>query len=238
MRLPCRMNPDEEPRQPRKKGRMNKLRILVVDDHDFMRRGISSLVESHPGWTVCGEASTGNEAVAKATKLKPDIVILDISMPGLNGLEAAAQIRQSSAKTEILILSVHHSDRLIQEIVRAGIRAYVLKSDAEHDLELAVEALAKHKVFFTARATDVILKYMRPSRASNSRVGTEGLLTSREREILVLVAQGKVSGKIAAQLGIVLKTVEAHRTNLMRKLGLQGVTDLVKYALRNGIIEA
>ena len=217
---------------------MDKLRILVVDDHDFMRRGIRCLVESHPGWKVCGEARTGKEAVAKATIMKPDIVILDISIPGLNGLEAAGQIRQSSSKTEILILSVHHSDQLIQEIVRVGIRAYVLKSDAEHDLELAVQALARHKAFFTARATDVILKYMRPSRSSNSRVSTEGPLTSREREILVLVAQGKVSRKIAAQLGIVLKTVEAHRANLMRKLGLHGLTDLVRYALRNGIIEA
>jgi DNA-binding NarL/FixJ family response regulator len=216
---------------------MDKLRILVADDHDVMRRGIRSLVESHPGWDVCAEASTGNEAVAKAIKLKPDIVIVDFSMPGLNGLEAADKIRKVSSKTEMLILSVHHSEQLIQEIVRAGIRAYVLKSDAEHDLELAVEALAKHKAFFTTRATNVILNYMRPSRI-NSRVAAEGLLTPREREILVLVAQGKVSEKIAAQLGIVLKTVEAHRANLMRKLGLHGLTDLVRYALRNGIIEA
>jgi len=217
---------------------MDRLRILIADDHDFMRRGIRSLVESHPAWKVCGEARTGNAAVAQAQNLKPDIVILDIAMPGLNGLEAAGQIRKSSSKTEILILSVHHTDQLIQEIVRAGVRAYILKSDAERDLELGIEALARHKPFFTARATDVILKYMRPSKSSNTRVVTESPLTSREREILVLVAEGKISNKIAAELGIVLKTVEAHRASLMRKLGLNGLTDLVRYALRNGIIEA
>jgi DNA-binding NarL/FixJ family response regulator len=221
-----------------KEAQMDRLRILIADDHDFMRRGIRSLVESHPAWKVCGEARTGNEAVAKAQNLKPDIVILDIAMPGLNGLEAAGQIRKSSSKTEILILSVHHTDQLIQEIVKAGIRAYILKSDAERDLELGIEALARHKPFFTARATDVILKYMRPSKSSNTRVVTESPLTSREREILVLVAEGKISNKIAAELGIVLKTVEAHRASLMRKLGLNGLTDLVRYALRNGIIEA
>ena len=221
-----------------KEVQMDRLRILIADDHDFMRRGIRSLVESHPAWKVCGEARTGNEAVAKAQNLKPDIVILDIAMPGLNGLEAAGQIRKSSSKTEILILSVHHTDQLIQEIVKAGIRAYILKSDAERGLELGIEALAKHKPFFTARATDVILKYMRPSKSSNTRVVTESPLTSREREILVLVAEGKISNKIAAELGIVLKTVEAHRASLMRKLGLNGLTDLVRYALRNGIIEA
>ena len=221
-----------------KEVQMDRLRILIADDHDFMRRGIRSLVESHPAWKVCGEARTGNEAVAKAQNLKPDIVILDIAMPGLNGLEAAGQIRKSSSKTEILILSVHHTDQLIQEIVKAGIRAYILKSDAERGLELGIEALARHKPFFTARATDVILKYMRPSKSSNTRVVTESPLTSREREILVLVAEGKISNKIAAQLGIVLKTVEAHRASLMRKLGLNGLTDLVRYALRNGIIEA
>jgi DNA-binding NarL/FixJ family response regulator len=217
---------------------MDRLRILIADDHDFMRRGIRSLVESHLAWKVCGEARTGNEAVAKAQNLKPDIVILDIAMPGLNGLQAAGQIRKSSSKTQILILSVHHTDQLIQEIVKAGIMAYILKSDAERDLELGIEALARHKPFFTARAADVVLKYIRPSNGSNSRVATEGPLTSREREILVLVAEGKISNKIAAELGIVLKTVEAHRANLMRKLGLHGLTDLVRYALRNGIIEA
>ncbi len=217
---------------------MDTLRILVVDDHDLIRRGIRSLVESHPAWKVCGEASTGDEAVVKAKSLNPDIVILDISMPGLNGLEAAGQIRNSSSKTEILILSVHHSEQLIQEVVKVGIRAYVLKSDAEHDLELAVTALAKHKPFFTARATNVIFKYIRRPKDWHSTAAQENLLSAREREILVLVAEGKISEKIAAELGIVRKTVEAHRANLMRKLGLNGLTDLVRYALRNGIIEA
>src|ERR1700731_2782758 len=136
---------------------MKTLRILIADDHDLMRRGLKALVESHPGWVVCDEAYTGREAIAKAEATKPDIVILDISMPELNGLEAARSIRKASPNTEVLILSVHYSDQLIREILEAGVRGYIMKSDSDRDLITALEKLANHRPFFTSRATEVML---------------------------------------------------------------------------------
>src|SRR5260221_8005116 len=133
------------------------LRILIADDHDLMRRGVKTLIESHTGWEVCGEATTGREAVAKVEELEPDVLILDISMPDLNGVEAARRVRKASANTEILILSMHYSDQLIREIVDAGVRGYIVKSDSDRDLITAIEALARHKPFFTPHATEVIL---------------------------------------------------------------------------------
>jgi len=136
---------------------MKTVRILIVDDHDLMRRGIKALLTSHAGWEVVGEAHTGREAVTKAEELKPDVVILDISMPDLNGIEAARRIRKSSPNTEVLILSVHYSDQLIRDILEAGVRGYIVKSYSDRDLIIAVETLANHKPFFTPRATEVIL---------------------------------------------------------------------------------
>jgi DNA-binding NarL/FixJ family response regulator len=214
------------------------LRILVADDHDLMRRGIKTLLESHAGWEVCGEAKTGREAVDKVEELKPDIIILDISMPDLNGVEAARRIRKTSAGTEVLILSMHYSDQLIREIVDAGVRGYIMKSDSDRDLIIAVETLAKHKPFFTSHATEVILSNFNASRPAialpeliNKR------LTSREREIVQLLAEGKSSKEVASSLGISIKTAETHRANIMRKLDLHSVSELVRYAVRNQIIE-
>src|SRR5258708_7172265 len=133
------------------------LRILIADDHDLMRRGVKTLVESHTGWEVCGEATTGREAVTKVEELKPDVLILDISMPDLNGVEAARRVRKASANTEILILSMHYSDQLIREIVDTGVRGNIVKSDSDRDLIIAVENLARHKPFFTPHPTDLIL---------------------------------------------------------------------------------
>jgi DNA-binding NarL/FixJ family response regulator len=218
---------------------VNAVRILVVDDHDLMRRGIKNLLQPHPGWEICGEAHTGREAVERTEKLKPDVVILDISMPDLNGVEAARRIRKSSPNTEILILSMHYSDHLIREILAAGVRGYVVKSDSDRDLVIAIETLANHKPFFTPRATEVILDGFN---GSPSRAGAPELmhdrLTSREREIVQLLAEGKSSKETAASLGISVKTAETHRANIMRKLQLHTVTDLVRYAVRNQIIEA
>src|SRR6204780_2797477 len=145
-------------------GSMKMLRILVADDHDLMRRGIKALLQSHAGWEVCGEAQTGREAVAKAEELKPDVVILDISMPDLNGVDAAKRIRKSSPDTEVLILSVHYSDQLIRDILEAGVRGYIVKSDSDRDLIIAVETLANHKPFFTPRATEVMLSSFKEGR--------------------------------------------------------------------------
>ncbi|MGH9679508.1 MAG: response regulator [Candidatus Acidiferrales bacterium] len=218
---------------------MNTLRILVADDHDLLRRGVKTLLESHAGWEICGEAKTGREAVEKAQQLRPDIAILDIGMPDLNGVEAARRIRKASTGTEILILSLHYSDQLIREIVDAGVRGYIVKSDSDRDLIIAVETLAKHKPFFTPHATEVILGGFQasgPAKKMPESVGER--LTSREREIVQLLAEGKSSKEVASSLGISVKTAETHRANVMRKLELHSVSDLVRYAVRNQIIEA
>jgi DNA-binding NarL/FixJ family response regulator len=218
---------------------VKSLRILIVDDHDLLRRGVRTLLESHAGWEICGEATTGREAVAKAEELKPDIVILDISMPDLNGVEAARRIRKASPNTEILVLSVHYSDQLIREIVYTGVRGYVVKSDSDRDLIIAVETLAKHKPFFTTQATEVILSKLNLGEPiTGSRELLRGRLTSREREIVQLLAEGKSSKEVASDLCISVKTAETHRANIMRKLDMHSVSELVRYAVRNQIIEA
>ena len=217
---------------------MKALRILVADDHDLMRRGIKALLQSHAGWEVCGEAHTGREAVTKAEELKPDIVILDISMPDLNGVDAAKRIRKSSPDTEVLILSVHYSDQLIRDILEAGVRGYIVKSDSDRDLIIAVETLANHKPFFTPRATEVMLTNFNEGKTRTEPPETmRDRLTSREREIVQLLAEGKSSKEVASSLNISVKTAETHRANIMRKLQLHTVSELVRYAVRNQIIE-
>ena len=216
---------------------MKPLRILIADDHDIVRRGVKALLQSHPSWQICGEAITGREAVTKAEELKPDIVILDISMPDLNGVEAARRIRKVSTNTEVLILSMHYSDQLIHEIVDAGVRGYIVKSDSDRDLVIAVETLAKHQPFFTPLATEVILSNFNAGGPIAKVPETiRDRLTSREREIVQLLAEGKSSKEIASSLNLSVKTVETHRTNIMRKLDMHNVSELVRYAVRNQII--
>jgi DNA-binding NarL/FixJ family response regulator len=216
-----------------------KLRILVADDHDIIRRGLRELLASRAGWEVCAEAKTGREAVTFAEQLKPDVVVMDISMPDLNGLEAARKIRKSVPKAEILILTLHFSDQLVREIVEAGVRAYIMKSDADRDLVSAVEALGNHRPFFTARAAEMLLDgFCRPHAAPDPETVVRNRLTSREREIVQLLAEGKSSKEVAVSLGISVKTAETHRANIMRKLELHSVSELVRYAVRNQIIEA
>ena len=219
---------------------MKALRILIADDHDLLRRGVKALLQSHAGWEICGEARTGREAVTKAEELNPDIVILDFSMPDLNGLEAARKIRRASANTEVLMLSVYHFDQLIGEMLEAGIRGYVMKSDSDRDLLIAVESLAKHKPFFTPSATEVILGDFNTGTTRMAELPETlfNRLTPREREIVRLLAEGKSSREVAESLNISVKTAETHRSNLMRKLQLHTVSELVRYAVRNQIIEA
>jgi DNA-binding NarL/FixJ family response regulator len=220
-------------------GAVKNLRILIADDHDIVRRGLKSLLEARPEWKVCDEAHSGREAVAKAEERKPDIVILDISMPELNGLEAARRIRKVSPNSEILILSVHYSDQLIQEILDAGVRGFIVKSDSDRDLIVAVESLANHKPFFTSMATEVMLtNFQRPASAPTTSGMRPNRLTSREREIVQLLAEGKSSKEVASALGISVKTAETHRANIMRKLEIHSVSELVRYAVRNQIVEA
>src|SRR5258706_10701733 len=215
------------------------LRILIADDHDLMRRGVKTLVESHTGWEVCGEATTGREAVTKVEELKQDVLIRDISMPALNGVEGARRVRKASANTEILILSMHSSDQLIRKIVDAGERGYIVKWDSDRDLITAVEALAKHKPFFTSQATEVILGSFNAGGTVKELLElVSNRLTSREREIVQLLAEGQSSKEVTVALGISVKTAETHRANVMRKLELHSVSELVRYAVRNQIVEA
>jgi DNA-binding NarL/FixJ family response regulator len=216
------------------------IRILLADDHDLIRRGVKALLETHPGWEVCGEANTGWEAVRKAAQLRPNIAIVDITMPGLNGLEASRRIRKASSRTEVLIFSMHYSDQLIRDVLDAGVRGYVMKSDAAQDLVGAVEALSNHKPFFTPRATELILNNLGHRSDENGEGAMEEAErpTAREREIIQLLAEGKTTKEAAASLGISVKTAETHRANVMRKLQVHSVTGLVLYAVRNRIIEA
>jgi len=213
----------------------SRLRILIADDHDLMRRGIKTFLESRPEWKICGEAKTGYEAVALTKELAPDIIILDISMQDLNGIEAARKIRKESKNTEVLMMSAHYTDQLMRELFNAGVLGYILKSDPEEDLLAAVETLAMQKPFFTHRAREVIRK---DERGTQAPMALHTRLTSREREILQLLAEGRTSREAAHYLGISFKTADTHRTNLMKKLGLHNVTELVRYAVRNEIIES
>jgi DNA-binding NarL/FixJ family response regulator len=214
------------------------VRILVVDDHDIIRRGLKQLLTSRQGWEVCGEAKTGREAVALAEQLQPEIVVMDVSMPEMNGLEAAHKIHKLFPKMEILILTLHFSDQLVRDVVASGARAYILKSDAARDLVAAVEALANHQTFFTPRAAEMLLNgFSRKNSQLDSKVLARSRLTPREREIVQLLAEGKTSREVALALGISVKTAETHRANIMRKLEVHSVSEVVRYAVKNHLIE-
>lgn len=213
---------------------MKTVRILVADDHEVVRQGLRRLLEARPGWEICGEAGTGREAVEKAKQLKPDVVVLDYSMPGLNGAEATRQILERVPRTEVLILTMHGAEQLIREALEAGARGYVLKSDASRDLISAVLALVEHKAFLSSSASGQVLdRYLRTPQTPT----LQQVLTPREREIVQLVAEGKTNKEVAVTLKISTKTVEAHRANMMHKLGLSSVSELVRFAIRNQIIE-
>lgn len=215
---------------------MSTLKILIADDHDIVRKGLRMLLEEHPGWQICGEARSGREAVDKAIHLTPDVVVIDVSMPDLNGLEATRQIRKSCSKTEVLVITQHDSDEMAGEVLDAGARGYVLKSDSDKDLVQAVEALSQHKPFFTARVTEILLDN-RGSRVTDPAESMRKRLTMREREILQLLAEGKTAKEVASILGIAIKTSDTHRTNIMRKLNVHSVAELVRYAIRNKVVE-
>lgn len=217
------------------------LRILIADDHEVARRGVRALLESHAGWEVCAEAADGRDAVELALTNKPDVVLLDIGMPNLNGLEAARQISAALPDAGILILTMHDTDNMVREVLRAGARGFLLKSDAGRDLVAAVEAVGLQRTFFTPRVSQMVLDgYLDRDRRHNSTVPLEfpgDLLTSREREVIQLLAEGRTSKEVAVTLNLSVKTAETHRTNLMRKLNLHSVADLTRYAVRNGIVQ-
>ncbi len=214
---------------------MTSLRILIADDHSVVRAGLRTLLESRREWEVCAEASDGREAVEKSIRQKPHVVILDVGMPLLNGIEATRQIRKALPETEILILTMHESDDLVQQVIEAGARGYILKDEADRVLLAAVDTVRQHKPYFSMRvssAAESADTSTADSKSSRSR------LTPREREILQLLAEGKSNKEVANILGISVNTAEAHRANVMLKLDLHSLAELVIYAIRNKIINA
>jgi DNA-binding NarL/FixJ family response regulator len=228
-------------RQPEVEEEIMGVRLLLADDHEIVRKGLRALLEAEPGWQVAAEAADGRDAVEKAQQIKPDIAILDISMPSLNGLEATRQIVKGISQTKVLVLTMHDSDPLIQQVLEAGARGYLLKSDAARDLVAAVDALRLNKTFFTPKVARLVLEgYLdkSPRESSSPEVGSSSSLTDRQREIVQLLAEGKSSKEVASALGLSVKTAETHRANIMRRLDCHSVTALVRYAIRNHIIEA
>jgi DNA-binding NarL/FixJ family response regulator len=216
-----------------------KLRILIADDHEVVRRGLSALLQAQEGWEVCGEASDGREAVEKAKLLKPDFVILDIGMPNLNGLAATRQLTQHDPNFKIIVLTITDSDHVIREALDAGARGFVLKSDAVRDLVSAIDALQRGQMFFTPRVNELVLAGFLEKGTVSPRGAPPRFpsLTPREREVIQLLAEGKSSKEVASVLNLSTKTAETHRSNIMRKLGFHSIRDLVLYAVKNNIIQ-
>jgi DNA-binding NarL/FixJ family response regulator len=217
---------------------LNKLRILIADDHEIVRHGLVALIKGHPDWVVCAESNNGSDAVAKAKELKPDVAILDIGMPVLNGFEATRQITRDNPQIKILILTLSDSDEVVQTVLNAGARGFLLKSDAARDLIAAVEALQHNKTFFTSRVAQMVLAgYLSKAHASSRPELTLPSLTPRERQIVQLLAEGRSTKEVACHLNLSVKTAETHRSNIMRKLGVHSISELVLYAVRNNIIQ-
>jgi DNA-binding NarL/FixJ family response regulator len=215
------------------------LQLLIADDHEIVRRGLRAILETQDDWTVVAEAVTGRQAIDQAREHPPDVAIIDIGMPELNGLEATRQILKLLPLTEVLILTMHESEQIVREVLAAGARGYVLKSDAGRDLVAAVEALKDHRTFFSSKISDMLLtSYLRqPDRSEPAEPTGRSRLTAREREIVQLLAEGKSNKEVAQMLNISIKTAETHRTNIMNKLDLRSITELVRYAVRNNIVE-
>jgi len=213
-----------------------KIRILLADDHTLIRRGLRLLIEQQPELSVVGEAEDGRQAVSQAAQLKPDVAVLDIGMPNLNGIEAAKQISESDSNTSIVILSMYSDETYILRALKAGARGYLLKDSAETDLVRAIHSVAEGKSFFSPTVSRVLLDdYVQKLKRTGGE-NSYDLLTAREREVLQLVAEGKSNKEVADLLNLSVYTVETHRSNIMEKLNLKGVPELILYAVRKGII--
>jgi DNA-binding NarL/FixJ family response regulator len=206
--------------------------ILIADDHDVVRRGLRAILESRAGWQVIAEARNGKEAVSAAFQSKPDVAIIDYGLPLLNGIEAARQIRHHLPSTEVLIFTMHNSDDILHDALRAGARGFLLKTDADDYLMAAVHALSQHKPFFTGKVSEKLIEtYL------NSSAGPAPDLTLREKSVVQLIAEGRTHQEMAGLLGVSSKTVEAHRAAALRKLNLKTTADLIRYAVRNKLVE-
>lgn len=212
------------------------VRILIADDHDIVRTGIRSILESEPGWQVCGEATDGHEAVDLAKRLSPDIVVLDFFMPRVNGIDAARQILREKPDQKMLFLTIMQSEEAAREILQVGATGYVLKSDAGHDLVAAIKTVMHDRFYFTARVSNMVLEgYLRPDKSTGRPILE---LTLREREVVQLLAEGYVTKEVAIILGVSVKTIETHRANIMRKLNIHSIAELVLYAVRNNLVQS
>lgn len=206
---------------------------MIADDHDLIRRGLRTLLGTRSGWTVVGEASNGVDAVTMAASLMPDIAILDFSMPGLTGPEAAARMRVCAPRTKVLVLTMHDSEEVLREVLQAGAKGFMLKSDADRDLLMAVQRISESdEIFVSERAVSL---RGGPLNVSGAGKASLAQLTVREREVMRLLADGMTSKEAAARLCISTRTVESHRINISRKMSFGSVADLVRYAIRNGI---
>lgn len=216
---------------------MHPLRILIADDHEVVRDGMRALIEHEPGWEVCGTAMTGQEAVDAAKKLKPEVVVLDITMPELDGLDVLREIKRALPDTEVVIFSAHHSEEVIEQLFDAGAKSYIQKSDASRHLVAAIRSLAEHKPFFTPEISQVLFAKFLEVNPWKKRGAQKHTLTDRERDVVRLLAEGSSNKEVAKTLGVSVRTAEAHRGVLMRKLGLDSLAALVRYAIRNNIID-
>lgn len=216
---------------------MRPARILIADDHDVVRKGLRALVQEEPSWQVVADVQDGRTAVVKTQELKPDIAILDISMPSLNGLDATKQIVKINPATKVLILTMHDSEQLIQHVLNAGARGYLMKSDAGQDLVVAIRALLLGQTFFTQKVAQIVLDTFTGKKTTTTE-GEIQSLTAKEREVVQLLAEGKSSKEAADVLHVSTKTLETHRSNIMRKLGCHSVADVVRYAIRNHLAQA
>ncbi len=215
---------------------MKKLRILVADDHELVRRGALGVLHSRRGWRVVGEATNGREAVEKTIKLKPDVAIMDISMPELDGVEVVRQIREAVPSTKVLVLTMHESDQMVQRALDAGAHGYMLKSDLTDCLPKAVKTVSEGKRFLTPKVSEIVLEGFLKTKTQHQQTERAGARTTpRETEIIALLAAGKSNKEIAAQLKITVRTVETHRAKIMLKLGLHSLVELIHYAMRHGI---
>jgi DNA-binding NarL/FixJ family response regulator len=216
-----------------------RLRILVADDHELVRRGIRGLLCARRGWTVVGEAMNGLEAVEKANRLKPDVAILDISMPDLDGLQATRRIRDAVPTTEVVVLTMHESDQMVRRVLDAGALGYVLKSDLPTQLVKAVKDVSAGKQFLTPRISDIVLKgFLKTGNQVDTMWRSQVRPTSREVEVIRLLAEGKANKEIAIRLGITIRTVETHRAKIMLKVGVHSLAELIHYAIRQKIFTA
>jgi DNA-binding NarL/FixJ family response regulator len=213
-------------------SRVGMTNILIADDHEVVRSGVRGIIEDHVGWNVVAEAADGKQAIDKSIATKPDVAILDYSLPLISGIEATRQIRMRVPSVEVLIFTMHDNEILMRDLFKAGARGYLLKSDAAQHLIAAVESLAAHRPFFTGKASEALLETFLTSTRQIDQI-----LTGRERSVVQLVAEGHSNKQIANVLSISIKTVETHRASVMRKLDIGSTAALVRYAVRNKLIE-